>query len=276
MLNIETNQSPLHELHLRLCEWPASLIAAEMRTDARFAAWVANHLPPDLLEFVNASPRPEKLLSQDEFRELADIVADGPCVDNSLLKFVEHTNIPGYLDPRLCIAEIAHHLGTRAADEFALRCAGFASRLQGRRLALEDAIEVIADWADEVCDAKRAVDWKHRKSADLKGQAVGSYTSQQLADAETPLVESASSVLTPGEAASFLKTSSRHVRELIAQNILPAKNVGQGEQKPRYRIRREDLEAFLVAGKNLEEVTELNHRPRRRRLPENMVDHFAE
>ena len=156
MLSVPEEESPLHHLHLRLCEWPASLIAAEMRSDTRFAAWVAKHLPPDLLEFVNASPRPEKLLSQSELRVLADVVDDAACFDNVLAKTWNLQPIPGYLDIRICLGEIASAMGIHAADDFAKRCARHIATLESRRMCLGEAIGVIADWISEIEDIQRA------------------------------------------------------------------------------------------------------------------------
>lgn len=158
MLKVRKDESPLHCLHLRLCEWPAGLIAAEMTTDPRFAAWIRQQLRPELLEFVLASPRHERLLEQPELRELADVVDDGSCAENALAKFWTPAPLPGYLDYRVCIGEIAGSLGLEVADDFARRCAKYVSDLETRRMTLSAAIETIAQWIEEIEDVRLAVE----------------------------------------------------------------------------------------------------------------------
>lgn len=52
--------------------------------------------------------------------------------------------------------------------------------------------------------------------------------------------------LTPPEAAKIMRMAPAKVRRLCEMGRLPAVNVGIGEQRPRWSIRRVDLEAFLT------------------------------
>ncbi len=158
MMTIPKNESALCHFQQRLCEWPAGLIAAEMRTDLRFAAWIREQLRPDLLEYVLASPRPERLLEQPELRELADVVNDGSCAENSLTKIWTPAPLPGYLDFRVCVGEITGSLGLEVADDFARRCAKHVSILETRRMTLSAAIALIAEWIEEIEDVRLAVE----------------------------------------------------------------------------------------------------------------------
>ena len=61
--------------------------------------------------------------------------------------------------------------------------------------------------------------------------------------AEAPRAEA---LLTPEEAAAYLKVSAEQVRSLIRRGLLPATNVGTGSKRPLYRIKRQALEDFLT------------------------------
>lgn len=53
-------------------------------------------------------------------------------------------------------------------------------------------------------------------------------------------------LLTPEEAADYLKVSAEQVRSLIRRGLLSATNVGTGTKRPLYRINREALDDFLA------------------------------
>jgi len=56
----------------------------------------------------------------------------------------------------------------------------------------------------------------------------------------------AETLLTPEEAAGYLKVSAEQVRSLIRRGILTATNVGTGSKRPLYRIKHQSLEDFLA------------------------------
>ena len=53
-------------------------------------------------------------------------------------------------------------------------------------------------------------------------------------------------MLTPDEAARYLKVSAEQVRSLIRRGLLPAVNVSTGSKRALYRIKRETLDEFLT------------------------------
>ena len=52
-------------------------------------------------------------------------------------------------------------------------------------------------------------------------------------------------MLTPDEAAQYLKVSTEQVRSLIRRGLLSAVNVSTGSKRALYRIKREALDDFL-------------------------------
>ncbi len=213
MLDTTNSESPLHCLRIRLCEWPAGLIAAEMGSDSRFAAWITNRLPPDLLGFVKASPRPEKLLTQSELRALIDTLDNAACAANVFSKRWNPRAVPGYLDVRICLGEIAGKLGTHTADDFAKRCASHITALETRQMGLDEAIGVIADWISEIEDIQQAL-------SQIK-------TMPAKAAPDTKGVPPSKDVLYVKEAASYLgmtvKRPDNAMQRLIERGDLPRK-----------------------------------------------------
>jgi excisionase family DNA binding protein len=57
--------------------------------------------------------------------------------------------------------------------------------------------------------------------------------------------DDADAMLTPDEAAQYLKVSTEQVRSLIRRGLLAAVNLGTGSKRPLYRIKRNALEDFL-------------------------------
>ncbi len=53
-------------------------------------------------------------------------------------------------------------------------------------------------------------------------------------------------LLTPHEAAEYLKVSAEQVRSLIRRGLLPAINISTGSKRALYRIKREALDDFLA------------------------------
>lgn len=233
MLSVPEEESPLHHLHLRLCEWPASLIAAEMRSDTRFAAWVAKHLPPDLLEFVNASQRPEKLLSQSKLRVLADVVDDAACFDNVLAKTWNPQPIPGYLDGRICLGEIASAVGIHAANDFAKRCARHIATLESRRMCLGEAIGVIADWIGEIEDIRQALA-QHKTMPEPDRVALGQSGARQQKRKLTPREVARRFGISPDKVLAWI-----HSGELRAVDASSA-----ASSRPRYFVDEAELANF--------------------------------
>ena len=52
-------------------------------------------------------------------------------------------------------------------------------------------------------------------------------------------------LLTPSEAAQYLKVSAEQIRSLIRRGLLPAVNISAGTMRALYRIKREALDDFL-------------------------------
>jgi excisionase family DNA binding protein len=56
--------------------------------------------------------------------------------------------------------------------------------------------------------------------------------------------------LRPDQVASYLNCTVEHCIDLIRAGRLPSINVGQGEKRGNYRIRREDMAAFVEKNKS--------------------------
>ena len=93
----------------------------------------------------------------------------------------------------------------------------------------------------------------------------------EAAAAPSTRADNDAALLTPDEAAQFLKVSAEQIRTLIRRGVLSAVNVGTGKSRPLYRIPRKALEEFL-AGRTLTRVSA--HSPQFKRRPP-VPDHFA-
>ena len=82
-------------------------------------------------------------------------------------------------------------------------------------------------------------------------------------------------LLTPNEVGDLLKVSVKMVTRLIESGKLPASNVGLGSNKRRYRIKRSNVEEFLLQHQIVRpfEIGRKGIRRRRQALP-GVVDHF--
>lgn len=261
MLVVRVGESSLERFQERLSQWSLDLVASEME-DNQFRMWISDRLGPVILDMI-ADVTCRRVVTQVELRELSDVLDDAFNANSDFALTIDLASVPAYLDYRITLKEISSRLGVSTTDDFARRSAGHVTAIEGRRLRLAQLVKVIAHWVADVEDIQCAL-----------RVSVASTNVDPRSAAGSPL--GPEELLTPDEVAAILKTSAGQVRFLIARGKLKSTNVGKGAQKPRYRIRRADVDAMVNSELPAAAPAEAKRPSRRRRLPDNLVDHFSE
>ena len=290
--------SPLHQLDRGLCD----LLVAELADHARkpeFARWASRYVPEWMRQLMHATDpdRPRPLLNDDELDAVETALH---CPYPQSMERRWRQTVPPYLDGRRCLPELREQLPGPAAGDFANKCKQFVERLGSGQLTLHAAVQLIREWLREIRLALVAMDRQDLLPAPRGSQPTPTIPKpprkrrghgQHPSDANhhaggvavdanargNSLPEDLSGVLTPAQAGKILSVSATHVRRPIGQGKLPATNVGRGQEKPRYRIRRADLDQLLATDAEVAPSADCEPRTRpAQQLPDDLVDYFPE
>lgn len=241
----------LHKLDRHLC----GLIGGELQVQMEhqpFAEWLIPQLPPGVAAWMQTDTGPPVLLNESELA-----IVEYWCLPVRLLRPWQ-LPVRDWADHRPAVGEVRRHLSLTAADNFDAYCGRARDYLEGKP-HLEDGLNQVVAWIREVRQLIRSIGevellprpeglWPtptsgHAGAAD-PGKLLG--VDSKSAQPEPQHEPAPFTVFDPEQVGGLLQISSTQVIRLIEAGRLNATNVGMGDQKPRYRVTREELRRFLL------------------------------